>query len=570
LPLYFVFIWRSNVAPDLRRVRALLGTRRKEENSLLPFEPQDQFLQRQKKLAEIEARGHDPYPHKFDWTATPAELVEKYAPADAAALEASKPPVRVAGRIVALRLHGKAGFAHISGSGQRLQIYVKLDNVGPRAFELFQLLDLGDFVGLTGHLFRTKTGELTVWVRELALLSKALLPLPEKWHGLSDVEIRYRRRYLDLIANERARGIFLRRAQIVRVLRRFFDGRGYVEVETPMMQPIAGGAAARPFVTHHNTLDIDLYLRVAPELYLKRLIVGGLDRVYEINRNFRNEGISTSHNPEFTMLEFYQAYSDYHDLMTLSEELFAHLAKEVTGSTVVRYGEYEVDFAKFQRLSMREAICRYWPPSAVPAPVVTELATPGGPRAIAERYNAWAQTHGREPLLDLARQTDGEITGLLFETVAESQLIQPTILYDFPTDISPLSKCRKDDPSLVERFEIYVAGMELGNAFSELNDPAEQERRFREQVEKGGEEVPREVDMDYIRALAHGMPPTAGEGIGIDRLTMLFTDSHSIREVILFPLLRPETSGEDSSEGASKSTEHVAGNSAEKGSGGQK
>jgi lysyl-tRNA synthetase class 2 len=570
LPLYFVFIWRSNVAPDFRRVRALLGARRKEENSLLPFEPQDQYLQRQKKLAEIEARGHDPYPHKFDWTVTAAELVEKYASADAAALEASKPPVRVAGRIVAVRLHGKAGFAHISGSGQRLQIYVKLDNVGLPAFELFQLLDLGDFVGLTGHLFRTKTGELTVWVSELALLSKALLPLPEKWHGLSDVEIRYRQRYLDLIANERARGIFLRRAQIIRELRRFFDGRGYIEVETPMMQPIVGGAAARPFVTHHNTLDIDLYLRIAPELYLKRLIVGGLDRVYEINRNFRNEGISTSHNPEFTMLEFYQAYSDYHDLMALSEELFAHLAKEVTGSTVVRYGEYEVDFAKFQRLSMREAVCLYWPPGAAPAPAVAELATLGGPGVIAERYNHWAQTHGREPLPGLAGQTDGEITGLLFEAVAESQLIQPTILYDFPTDISPLSKCRKDDPSLVERFEIYVAGMELGNAFSELNDPAEQERRFRQQVEKGGEEVPREVDMDYIRALAHGMPPTAGEGIGIDRLTMLFTDSHSIREVILFPLLRPETSGEGAAEETSKSTERSPGISAEEGSGGQK
>jgi lysyl-tRNA synthetase class 2 len=541
------------------------------ENSLSLFEPHDQYLQRLKKLAEIEARGHDAYPHRFDWTATPAELVEKYSSADAAALEAAKALVRVAGRLVALRLHGKAGFAHISGSGQRLQIYVKLDNVGPRTFELFQMLDLGDFVGVTGHLFRTKTGELTVWVDELTLLSKALLPLPEKWHGLSDVELRYRQRYLDLIANERARGIFLRRAHLIRELRRFFDARGYIEVETPMMQPIPGGAAARPFVTHHNTLDIDLYLRIAPELYLKRLVVGGLDRVYEINRNFRNEGISTAHNPEFTMLEFYQAYSDYRDLMALNEELFAHLAKEVTGSTVVRYGEHEVDFAKFQRLSMREAVCRYWPASAVPAPTVTELAASGGPRAIAERYNVWAQTQGREPLLGLAGETDGEITGLLFETVAESQLIQPTILYDFPTDISPLSKCRKDDPSLVERFEIYVAGMELANAFSELNDPAEQERRFRQQVEKGGEEMPREVDMDYVRALAHGMPPTAGEGIGIDRLTMLFTDSHSIREVILFPLLRPEAASQEAAEEASNSTAgNSTGHSAEKGSGGQK
>src|SRR5713226_661676 len=315
-PLYFVTI----LALDFRG-----------DNPLSHFEPQDQYIQRQKKLAEIESRGHEAYPHKFDWTATAAELVEKYASADAASLEATKPAVRVAGRIVALRLHGKAGFAHISGSGQRLQIYVKLDIVGPRAFELFQRLDLGDFVGVAGHLFRTKTGELTVWVNELTLLSKALLPLPEKWHGLSDVEVRYRQRYLDLIANERARGIFLRRAHIIRELRRFFDARGYIEVETPMMQPIAGGATARPFVTHHNTLDVDLYLRIAPELYLKRLVVGGLERVYEINRNFRNEGISTQHNPEFTMLEFYQAYADYRDLMTLSEQMVAFVAKSAVG-----------------------------------------------------------------------------------------------------------------------------------------------------------------------------------------------------------------------------------------------
>jgi lysyl-tRNA synthetase, class II len=524
--------------------------RRRGEIFLSYFQPLDQYLQRQKKLAEIETLGHDGYPHKFEWTATPAELIDKYALTDAPTLEAAKPPVRVAGRIVTLRLHGKAGFAHIAGSGQRLQIYVKLDVVGQRTFELFRLLDLGDIVGLVGHVFRTKTGELTIWVNELTLLSKALLPLPEKWHGLSDVEIRYRQRYLDLIANEQARAIFLRRAQIIRELRRFFDSRGYVEVETPMMQPIAGGAAARPFITHHNTLDLDLYLRIAPELYLKRLVVGGLDRVYEINRNFRNEGISTSHNPEFTMLEFYQAYSDYRDLMELSEELFATLATEVTGSTVVKYGDDQIDFGNFQRLSMREAICRYWPASAEPAPTVEDLAAPGGPQAVAKRYDTWMEGHGRESQLSVGVQSDGKLTGLLFETLAEAQLIQPTIIYDFPTDISPLSKCRKDDPTLVERFEIYVAGMELGNAFSELNDPAEQERRFRQQVEGGGDEVPREVDMDYVRALAHGMPPAAGEGIGIDRLTMLFTDSHSIREVILFPLLRPETEPESVDEKA--------------------
>ncbi|HEX4642899.1 MAG TPA: lysine--tRNA ligase [Candidatus Acidoferrales bacterium] len=499
-------------------------------------------MQRQKKLAEIEARGYPAYPHKFDATATPPEIFEKYGTAEASTLETAKPAVRVAGRIVNLRVHGKAGFAHILGSGQRLQIYVKLDNVGAKSYELFQLFDLGDFIGVGGHLFRTKTGELTVWVTEVHLLTKALLPLPEKWHGLSDVEIRYRQRYLDLISNEKARGIFIRRAQIVRELRRFFNARGYIEVETPMMQPLAGGAAARPFITHHNALDIDLYLRIAPELYLKRLVVGGLDRVYEINRNFRNEGISTSHNPEFTMLEFYEAYSDYQDLMKLTEELFATLATEVTGSSFVKYGEHELDFSKFQRLSMREAVCRFWPEGAAPAPTLAELAAPGSPRAAGDRYNSWALSAGREPLPGLAGMKDGEITGLLFETIAEPQLIQPTILYDYPTDISPLSKCRADDPTLVERFEIYVAGMELGNAFSELNDPIEQERRFRQQVESGGDEAPREVDMDYVRALAHGMPPAAGEGIGIDRLTMLFTDTQSIREVILFPLLRPEAS----------------------------
>jgi lysyl-tRNA synthetase class 2 len=506
----------------------------------LPFEPLDQYLQRRKKLNEIEALGHKPYPHKFAFTKTPAGVIEEYEKKSAAELEAERVSVRVAGRIVAVRMHGKAGFAHIAGQGRRLQIYIKLDVIGERGFELFRLLDLGDVIGIEGHLFRTKTNELTIAVERVELLAKALLPLPEKWHGLADVEIRYRQRYLDLISNERVREIFEKRALLIREMRRFFDGRGYIEVETPMMHPIAGGATARPFITHHNTLDIDLYLRVAPELYLKRLIVGGLDRVYEINRNFRNEGISTQHNPEFTMLEFYQAYGDYHDLMELTEELLAGLAKSVCGTMVVRYGEHEVDFSRWQRISMREAVARYWPAVAGPGPTVAELGRKGGPRGVAERYNAWAARAGRTKIEGVNTTPDGVLTGLLFELVAEEHLIQPTILYDFPTEISPLAKQREDDPSLTERFEFFAGGLELGNAFSELNDPEEQERRFREQIARGGEEAPKHLDEDYIRALSHGMPPTAGEGIGIDRLTMLFTDSHSIREVIFFPLLRPE------------------------------
>jgi lysyl-tRNA synthetase class 2 len=507
----------------------------------LEFEPKDQFEQRLKKLEQIRKTGQNPYPHEFRWTATAAELVEKHKDATAAELEAEKLDVRVAGRIVSYRLMGKAGFAHIQGGGARIQVYVRKDVVGDKGFEVFHLLDLGDSIGVHGHLFRTKTGELSVWVQELTVLSKALLPLPEKWHGLTDVELRYRQRYLDLIANEDSRRVFMTRAKITQELRRFFDERGYVEVETPMMHPIAGGAAARPFVTHHNTLDIDLYLRIAPELYLKRLVVGGLDRVYEINRNFRNEGISTQHNPEFTMLEFYEAYSNYLDLMDMNEVLFARLAKAITGSTTVKYGEVELDFGKMERLTMREAIVRYWPEGAGSAPTVGELAAPGGSKEATARYNIWAKGNGAPYAASKGQLSDGEWTGLLFETMAEDKLVQPTILYDFPTDISPLSKQKPDDPSLTERFEIYVAGMEIANGFSELNDPAEQERRFLAQIAQGGDEVPKQLDVDYIRALAHGLPPTAGEGIGIDRLTMLLTNTPSIRDVILFPLLRPQT-----------------------------
>ena len=512
----------------------------------MQFEPRDQFEQRQKKLRQIQALGFEPYPREFRSTDTPGTVMEKYGQVTPSDLQANRPEVRTAGRVVSLRLMGKAGFAHLQGSGSRIQIYVKKEIVGENGFELFRLLDLGDSIGVRGHMFRTKTNELSIWVEEITFLAKALLPLPEKWHGLTQVESRYRQRYLDLIANEKSRQIFAVRARIIQELRRFFDTRGYMEVETPMMHPIPGGAAARPFVTHHNTLDLDLYLRVAPELYLKRLTIGGFDRVYEINRNFRNEGISTQHNPEFTMLEFYEAYSSYRDLMDMNERLFPQLAQAVAGSTTICYGGVDLDFSRFERLTMRQAISKFWPrdTTAGLAPIPAEFVSPGGPRAIADRYSRWAQEAGHPPwnLAIRTGLTDGEWTGLLFESIAEDKLIQPTILYDYPTEISPLSKQKPEDASVTERFEIYAAGMEIANGFSELNDPAEQERRFLAQIAQGGEEVPKQLDIDYIRALCYGMPPAAGEGIGIDRLTMLLTDAPSIRDVILFPLLRPESS----------------------------
>src|ERR1700738_1602592 len=532
-------VMASNCCP-VAALAAILACDYAERIFPLQFEPREQFEQRQKKLEQVQALGLKAYPHEFRWSDTVAELATKFSGTPSGELEGNKHEVRAAGRIVSLRLMGKAGFAHLQGSGRRIQIYVKKDVVGERGFDLFKLLDLGDWIGVRGHLFRTRTDELSIWVEELFFLSKALLPLPEKWHGLSDVELRYRQRYLDLIANDVSRNVFTTRARIIQELRKFFDTRGYIEVETPMMHPIPGGASARPFVTHHNTLDIDLYLRIAPELYLKRLTVGGFDRVYEINRNFRNEGISTQHNPEFTMLEFYEAYSNYRDLMDLNENLFALLAKNITGSTTIKYGEHELDFAKFERLSMREAVIKYWPADLKPAPTLEEFSSADGPAAIGRRSNLWAKSTGAPYATAKGNLTAGEWTGLLFEIIAEDKLIQPTILYDFPIDISPLSKQKPDDPSLVERFEIYVAGMEIANGFSELNDPAEQERRFLAQIAEGGEESPKRLDVDYIQALCYGMPPTGGEGIGIDRLTMLLTDSKSIRDVILFPLLRAE------------------------------
>jgi lysyl-tRNA synthetase class 2 len=506
------------------------------------------YKQRRQKLQQIEALGQPAYPYKFNFTHTVPEILAEYGEKTAEQLENPRDNVAVAGRIISLRLQGKAGFAHLQQNGKRLQIYVKLDFVGEKGFALYKLLDLGDYIGVNGYLFRTRTGELTIHVEGITFLAKDLLPLPEKWHGLTDVELRYRQRYVDLVMNQDVREVFVKRSKIVQSLRRYLDGLGYVEVETPMMQPIPGGAVARPFITHHNTLDIDLYLRIAPELYLKRLVVGGLDRVYEINRNFRNEGISTQHNPEFTMLEFYQAYADYHDMMNLTEEMLAQVARDVTGSTKVAYNGQEIDFGKWQRLSMREAIIRYWPEAAAPKPEMADFATHESVEGLVRRFNAHHSPHMAYDPGD----PPGKTIAAMFEAVAEEHLFQPTIIYDFPVAISPLSKNKRDESEWVERFEVFVGGLEIGNAFSELNDPEEQRRRFEQQLkerERGDKEA-HVMDEDYIRALSYGLPPTGGEGIGIDRLTMLLTDSRSIRDVILFPLLRPQSQQEQEMEEA--------------------
>ena len=493
-------------------------------------EKSDLIAQRYEKLEQIKKLGFDPYPHKFDWTYTIPRLVEEFSAKTAEELEQNRVSVRLAGRVLALRGHGKAGFAHIGGRRSKIQIYARQDHLGETTYELYRLLDIGDLIGVSGTLFRTRTGELTVLLDGLHLLAKSFLPLPEKWHGLSDVEIRYRQRYLDLIANPDVRQVFLRRSRIIAEMRRFLESRGYIEVETPMMHPIAGGATARPFKTFHEALGIPLYLRIAPELYLKRLVVGGFERVFEINRNFRNEGISTQHNPEFTMLEFYQAYSDFGDLMDLTEELLRTVTTAVNGTPEIEFDGQIINFAKYERLTMHEAIVKYWPGEDRPGS--QELDNPSTLKSLLEKAGLGSGKTG----------SWGELFGLLFETLVEEKLVQPTFIYDFPVELSPLSKRKDSDPRLVERFELYVAGMEIANAYSELNDPEEQHERFMEQLQarERGDDEAHEMDEDYVRALRYGMPPTAGEGIGIDRLAMLLTNSRSIRDVILFPHMRPE------------------------------
>jgi lysyl-tRNA synthetase class 2 len=489
----------------------------------------EQIRQRRANFEELQRLGVTPYPHAFERTDTIAALVDAHGGKAGEELEASRVETATAGRILAIRSFGKANFLVLSDGRSRIQVYLRKDALSERDFATFKLLDFGDFVGVKGHLFRTKTNELTIWASALDFLAKCFIPLPEKWHGLQDIETRYRQRYLDLIVNPDSRRVFETRSRVLASIRTFLNARGYLEVETPMMQPIAGGALARPFVTHHNTLDMQLYLRIAPELYLKRLTVGGMERVYEINRNFRNEGISTQHNPEFTMLEFYQAYSEYRELMDMTEQMLATVARESVATDQIIFGDHAISLAPpYRRVSLRE-----------------------GARAGAAEKLGVAVTdeelRDRDAAAGLARKLGidiqpawgaGKIATEIFERLNQDSLIQPTFVYDFPTEVSPLSKQRADDPDTVERFELYIGGFEVANAFSELNDPAEQRRRF---DKAAGDLEAHAMDEDYIRALEYGLPPAAGEGVGIDRLVMLLTNSPSIRDVILFPLMRPRS-----------------------------
>jgi lysyl-tRNA synthetase class 2 len=480
------------------------------------------FAVRKEKEEYLKGIGIDPYPQERGSYINTEELHKRYEGMEPAELEQKEERAAAAGRIMAIRDFGKSCFIHIQDRSGKIQAYVRKDILKNIDYAVFKKFDTGDIVSVEGKLFKTKTGELTILAEEVKLLTKSLRPLPEKWHGLKDVEERYRKRYVDLIVNPKVREVFTKRSKIIEFIRQFLTGRDYIEVETPMMQVIAGGAVAKPFKTHHNALGIDLYLRIAPELYLKRLIVGGLEKVFEINRNFRNEGISVRHNPEFTMLEFYQAYATYEDLMDLTEEMVSTMVQELFGTCTITYNEQEINFARpWKRLTMEEALSEV---GGFDLSIADDIS----------RLRAYAEKAGIEGLGQAPR---GKIITELFENLCETKLIQPTFITQYPVEVSPLAKRSKTRPEVTERFELYISGMELANGFNELNDPADQKDRFLQQIAEKEEGAT--MDEDYVTALEYGLPPTAGEGIGIDRLTMVLTDSPSIREVILFPLLRP-------------------------------
>ncbi|MBI5560066.1 MAG: lysine--tRNA ligase [Deltaproteobacteria bacterium] len=487
-------------------------------------EKSQEYKQRLERLKFLKKSGIDPYPNDFKPSATCGYCVERYI--NLSPEEISKAgKVSLAGRLMARRDFGKASFGHIQDGTARMQAYFKKDILGEEGWGLFQACDIGDIIGIEGNLFRTRTGELTVEVKRIRLLSKGLNPLPEKWHGLKDIEARYRQRYLDLMVNPDVRDVFLKRTGVIRLIREFLSSRGFIEVETPMMHHVAGGAAAKPFITHHNAMGMDLFLRIAPELYLKRLVIGGMDRVFEINKNFRNEGISSQHNPEFTMLEFYQAYATYEDLMALTEEMFCSAVEKTHSTLMIKYQGETLDFTPpWQRITVREAILKY---------------CDCGEGVFEDRDKAYGFLKKLNPNLP-QNLSHGKLLVEIFEHCAEGKLIQPTFVTHYPVEVSPLARRSLKDPSLVDRFELLIMGKEIANAFSELNDPEDQLERFVEQAKERemGDEEAHPMDEDFIRALEYGMPPTAGEGIGIDRLVMLLTDSPSIRDVILFPLLR--------------------------------
>jgi len=491
-------------------------------------ERNDILKQRRDKLDIFRSEGIDPFANDFRVSHTAQEVLAAHEHQGAEELETLDIRYSLAGRIMARRDFGKAAFIQLQDRSARLQVYINKASIGDESFELFRRIDIGDLVGVSGVVFRTKTGELSLRAESFRLLTKSLLPLPEKWHGLTDVETRYRQRYLDLIVNPEVRDVFVKRSRIVGAIRDFMQRRGFLEVETPMMQPVAGGATARPFVTHHNTLKTDLFLRIAPELYLKRLVVGGFDRVFEINRNFRNEGISIRHNPEFTMMEFYQAYATYEDLMDLTEELICEVVREVNGSLKLSYADREVNLTRpWARLTVKEAVVHYGEVEA------SELETREGLLRTAAKLGIKVDP----------KMGPGKLLMEIFDRVAEPRLWDPTFITQYPTEVSPLSRKNDENPEVVDRFELFTVGRELANAFSELNDPVDQKERFLAQLaeKEAGDDEAHAMDEDYIRALEYGLPPTAGEGIGIDRLVMLLTDSPSIRDVILFPQLKKES-----------------------------